>query len=62
MCVDGVFVKDGAILLLKRNVEPFKGCWHLIGGHVEDNESLREALKKENSRKKPVLTLKWAVL
>ena len=45
--VDGVFVKDRKILLSKRNVEPFKGCWHLIGGHVEDNESLREALKRE---------------
>ena len=47
VCVDGVFVKDGKILLLKRNVEPFKGCWHLIGGHVDDNESLRKALKRE---------------
>lgn len=24
-----------------------KGCWHLVGGHVEENETLREALKRE---------------
>ena len=47
VCVDGVHVKDGKILLLKRNVEPFKGYWHLVGGHVETNESLIEAVKRE---------------
>jgi 8-oxo-dGTP diphosphatase len=46
-CVDGVLVKEGKILLLKRNVEPFRGFWHVIGGHVEDNETLKEALKRE---------------
>jgi ADP-ribose pyrophosphatase YjhB (NUDIX family) len=47
VCVDGVYVKDGKLLLLKRNVEPFKGCWHVVGGHVEEDESLKEALKRE---------------
>ena len=47
VCVDGVYIKDGKILLLKRNTEPFKGYWHLIGGHVEENETLKEALKRE---------------
>ena len=47
LCVDGVYVKNGKILLLKRRAEPFKGCWHLIGGHVEENETLKEALKRE---------------
>jgi ADP-ribose pyrophosphatase YjhB (NUDIX family) len=47
VCVDGVYVKEGRILLLKRNVEPFKGCWHVVGGHVEENESLTEAMKRE---------------
>jgi 8-oxo-dGTP diphosphatase len=45
--VDGVFIKDEKILLLKRAVEPFRGCWHLVGGHVEENETLKEALKRE---------------
>jgi ADP-ribose pyrophosphatase YjhB (NUDIX family) len=47
VCVDGVFVKAGKILLLKRDVEPFKGCWHVVGGHVEENESLKAAVKRE---------------
>ena len=47
VCVDSVYVKDRKILLLKRAVEPFKGCWHVVGGHVEENESLKEAVKRE---------------
>jgi 8-oxo-dGTP diphosphatase len=47
VCVDGVYIKDGKILLLKRNTEPFKGYWHLVGGHVDENETLKEALKRE---------------
>jgi ADP-ribose pyrophosphatase YjhB (NUDIX family) len=47
VCVDGVFVRDGKILLLKRNVEPFKGCWHVVGGHVEEDESLKDAMIRE---------------
>jgi ADP-ribose pyrophosphatase YjhB (NUDIX family) len=43
----GAYVKDGKILLLKHAVEPFKACWHLVGGHVEENETLKEALKIE---------------
>lgn len=47
MCVDGIYVRNSKILLLKRNVEPFKGCWHIVGGHVEENETLKQALKRE---------------
>jgi ADP-ribose pyrophosphatase YjhB (NUDIX family) len=47
VCVDGVYVKDGKILLLKRNVEPFKGYWHVVGGHVEEYETLKAAVKRE---------------
>ena len=47
VCVDGVYVRNGKILLFKRNVEPFRGFWHVIGGQVEENETLKEALKRE---------------
>ena len=47
VCVDGAYVKDGRLLLLKRRVEPFKGYWSLVGGHVDDNETLKEALRRE---------------
>jgi ADP-ribose pyrophosphatase YjhB (NUDIX family) len=45
--VDGFFAKDGEILLLKRNVEPFKGFWALVGGFIEENETPQEALCRE---------------
>ena len=47
LCVDGFYVKDGKVLLLKRGVEPFKGCWGLVGGHVGEGETVIEALKRE---------------
>lgn len=47
LCVEGVYVKDGKILLLKRATEPFKGYWHLVGGQVEENETLKHALMRE---------------
>ncbi len=47
LCVDGACVRNGRILLLKRKVEPFKGCWALVGGHVEENESVADALRRE---------------
>jgi 8-oxo-dGTP pyrophosphatase MutT (NUDIX family) len=45
--VEGVYVLNEKILLLKRNVEPFKSYWHVVGGQVGLNESLQEALKRE---------------
>ena len=45
--VDGVYIRNGKILLLKRSVEPFKGYWHVVGGHVDERETLKEALKRE---------------
>jgi 8-oxo-dGTP diphosphatase len=45
--VDGILIKKGKILLLKRNVEPFKGYWHVVGGHVEEDETLKDAIKRE---------------
>ena len=47
VCVDGVYIKGKKIFLVKRAVEPFKGYWHLVGGQVENNETLREALMRE---------------
>jgi len=40
-------MKDDKILLMKRNVEPFIGYWHVIGGHVGENENLKDALHRE---------------
>jgi 8-oxo-dGTP pyrophosphatase MutT (NUDIX family) len=47
LCVDGVYVKHGKMLLLKRATEPFKDYWGLVGGHADGEESLEEALRRE---------------
>jgi ADP-ribose pyrophosphatase YjhB (NUDIX family) len=46
-CVDGMYVKDGKVLLLRRAIEPFKDCWGLVGGHLDAGEGLEEALRRE---------------
>jgi 8-oxo-dGTP diphosphatase len=48
--VDAVVVKktpDYELLLIKRKNEPFKNCWALPGGFVDENEDLEAAAKRE---------------
>lgn len=45
--VDIVIVKEGKILLVKREKEPFKDKWVLPGGFVEINEDVISAAKRE---------------
>lgn len=46
--VFGYSSKDGlSILLIKRNVNPFKGSWALPGGLVKNEESLEKAVQRE---------------
>ena len=47
VCVDGICIEDGRFLLFRRAVEPFKGYWHVVGGHVEENETFEDALRRE---------------
>ena len=35
------------LLLIKREKAPFKDCWSLPGGHLEENEQIEEAMERE---------------
>ncbi len=39
--------QDGQLLLVRRAVEPFKGCWDAPGGFVEEGEHPLDALRRE---------------
>lgn len=44
----GVLVeRDGKVLLLKRAIQPWRGCWYLPAGFVENDESPRGAAERE---------------
>ena len=46
--VFGYSSKEGlSILLIKRNIEPFKGTWALPGGLVHNDETLEQAVERE---------------
>lgn len=42
-----VFVKNGALLLVKRNQNPYKGKWDLPGGYMNQGETPEETLRRE---------------
>lgn len=45
--LDGLLVKDGKILLIKRGNDPYKGYWALPGGYLEYDERTEEACCRE---------------
>jgi ADP-ribose pyrophosphatase YjhB (NUDIX family) len=44
---ESVYVGNGEILRVKHVVHPFEGYWHVIGGHMDEMETLKEALRRE---------------
>ncbi|MES2811150.1 MAG: NUDIX hydrolase [Bacteroidota bacterium] len=45
--VDIILVKKDTLLLIKRLKDPYKDCWALPGGFVDENEDLLDAAKRE---------------
>jgi 8-oxo-dGTP diphosphatase len=47
VAVGAIVIKDGKILLVKRNKAPHKDFWAIPGGSVELGETLQEAAERE---------------
>ena len=42
-----IFDEKGRVLLIKRTKEPWKGLWGFPGGHVNEGETPKQAVKRE---------------
>jgi len=42
-----IIEREGKVLLTKRNIDPFRDCWCLPGGHIEIGENASDAVKRE---------------
>ena len=42
-----IWIKDGKLLVAKRNQEPLMGRWDFVGGFLNEGEEPLEALKRE---------------
>ena len=45
--VTAIAIRDGKILVAKRNEAPFKGEWDFLGGYIQKEETPEEALRRE---------------
>jgi len=48
VAVDAVVVKQGKVLLMRRNRYPWNGCWVVPGGRVEKRETVEQAVVRES--------------
>lgn len=47
LTANSLVIKDGKILLVKRNIEPYIGFWALPGGYVDWDETVEIAATRE---------------
>jgi NADH pyrophosphatase NudC (nudix superfamily) len=46
-CATFFILQGGRVLLARRGVSPAKGEWDILGGFVDENESIEEAVRRE---------------
>lgn len=46
-CAGGLVVRDGRLLLVRRAIEPYLGCWDIPGGFLEADELPTEGAARE---------------
>jgi ADP-ribose pyrophosphatase YjhB (NUDIX family) len=46
ICVDLIFKAGKTVFLTKRNIQPYKGKYHLPGGKVNFRETIENAIKR----------------
>lgn len=46
-CGGALLVHEGKVLLVRRSIEPFQGCWDIPGGFCEEREHPRAAAARE---------------
>jgi 8-oxo-dGTP diphosphatase len=47
LSADAIVIREGKLLLIKRNSPPFKGRYALPGGHLEHYETVEECVARE---------------
>jgi len=51
-CAGALVVKGGRLLLVKRGVEPYKGCWDIPRGFLEAGEHPEDAVYARSRRRR----------
>ena len=46
-CAGALVVRQGRVLLAKRAIEPFKGCWDIPGGFLNEGEHPEDGARRE---------------
>jgi len=50
ICVDLIVKNNNTVLLGKRNTYPFLGLWHIPGGLIYYNETIKDAINRISKR------------
>ncbi len=62
LSVDGVWLRDGSVLLVRRRRPPFRGRLALPGGFVEYEETVETAVSREILEETGLHARPWAIL